>query len=340
MEEKTGAKEAYWHTKARGVGEFDYEKDDFLHRDAKLECTDETLTESQYFSFCMPNERVHGALCFYWYPNIGQLTGGVWAWQGFKPHHLACEIFDWRQHMSDKILTNDLWDYTMTMGYGMRMIKPGKEFHAHYEDKLHQSSCEIHYTAIMEPFVIGSHNHIEQHMKTEGELVMRGRKYPVYGYGVRNRSWGQVRSEAGAPAVPATYISGVFNDNCSFYCSMFDDPADHPEWEGKLIRPIDSCMVNGFWRKDGETLELVDGHKLLIRNPVTLFPERVELKLIDSKGREHKVNGMMQALSSFGMWYNMEVCVCQTRWEGEAMVGYGDTQDIKLGDFMYLNMNK
>ena len=335
---KTVKNDAYWTTQITGVGTFRPE-DDLLHPEAKLTEPDATLTESQYFGLCVPDKNIHGALCLYWYPNIGQITGGVWIWEGFKHRYLTSEIFDWRNHMSDKALTT-LRDYTLVNGYNMRVVEPGKEFHAKYCDPVRNNSFDIRYTAIMAPFMLGSGNHFVQHMRTEGELLLRGKKYHVDGFTVRNRSWGQARSESNQPLTPVTWMSGVYGPEFSFYCSIYDKPEDHVEWNGQLSVPFGNGFCNGFIRINGQTVELAEGRKRMVRNPLTLFPERVELDLVDRNGKRYSMVGTIVAASgNFGMWYNMDVAVCQTRWECNGQTGYGDVQDIKLGDFLYLAAN-
>jgi len=34
-------------------------------------------------------------------------------------------------------------------------------------------------------------------------------------------------------------------------------------------------------------------------------------------------------------WQNMNVYFCQTRWECDGKIGYGDAQDIQMNDFVH-----
>lgn len=315
-------------------------KDDLLHPEAKQAEPGETMSETQYFGLCMPEEGIHGTMNLWCHPNLGCVNAGVWVFQGFKKHHLASEIFDFRMHMSDSVFVNDLNDYTLINGFGVRIIEAGKKFHAHYKDEQRNNSFDIEYTAVMPPFMFSSNKHFEQTMKAEGELVLRGKKYQVHGYTVRDRSWGNLRSEANQALPPMSWMSGVFNDDFSFCCCLFDDPDDHPEWQGRLVAPEGRLFSGGYIRNNGETLPLIGGRKRVIRNLETLFPERVELELVDSRDNRYQVAGTIVAASSFSWWYNTAVALCQCRWKYNGMIGYGDVQDQKWGDFMYLHMNR
>lgn len=327
---------AYWMQHIEGAGHYQ-SKDDLLHPEARNSEPDETLTESQYFGLCVPGANLHGSTNLYYHPNIGNVTGGVWAFSGFKHDCLASEMFDWRNHMSDAALKNDLHDYTLLNGYRVRVIEPGKRFRTFYEDKLRNNRLDLEYTAIMPPYMLASNNHFVQHMRAEGEVVLRGKTHRVNDYTVRNRSWGQARSEASQPLVPLTWMSGVFDAETSFYCSIFDDLKDHQEWQGKLLMHVASPFSNGFIRVKGELTTLVAGYKRVWRNADTLFPERIALRLIDGKGREYDMEGVITAGSAFSQWYNMTVALCQARWQFNGLTGHGDAQDLKWGDLIYLH---
>jgi hypothetical protein len=82
----------------------------------------------------IPEENIHGLGYFWHHPNLGVVTGGIWAFQGIKKHIFECELFDFRDYMSDRFLKNDLNKYQMDNGYGVEVIEPLDRLHMSYKD--------------------------------------------------------------------------------------------------------------------------------------------------------------------------------------------------------------
>lgn len=334
--EKPGA---FYMTRNRGAGSYD-PRHELLHPESKQHISGDTLTETQYFGFNIPEKQIHGLTYCWWHPNLGTVSGGVWAFQGIKPHSLACELFDWRPNMSERALANDLHDYTLDMGLRSRIIEPGKRFHVQYEDASRGNRLDIQFDAVMPVFMFGDNRHFEQTMKTRGELTLRGKTYAVNGYCVRDRSWGALRAEHPEHAPPVTWMSCAFDDDFSFCCSAFDHPELNPEWAGLFEFPAERASIGGYVRRDGETFEIVGCRKRTVHNARTLYPESIRMTLTDSSGREYEITGTIIAACSFTQWQNMSVPLCLARWECNGRVGYGDVQDVQWSDYIYAMLNK
>jgi hypothetical protein len=258
--------------------------DDFLHPEANSKISHDSLTETQYFGICMPEERIHGLMYMWHHPNLKTVSGGVWIWRGIKPLAQECEIYDWRSFMSDSVLSNDLRSFRLDNGYGVEVIEPLKRHHVTYSDPSAGNSVDLEYTAVAPPVLWADGNHFEQTMKVRGAISLRGKAYKVDGYNVRDRSWGRARPEAHMKIPPVIWMTGVFNDDFHFNCTAADDPQLEPDWSGLYPDFTSERSLMGGWvTKDGVLSELVSCRKKTYRNAQTFIPERVEFTMEDAK---------------------------------------------------------
>jgi len=332
-------KKAFWESK--NVGFVTATPDcDFLHPEASLIEPGKSLTETHYLGFSIPEKRIHG-FCYMWYhPNLKTVTGGAWVWQGIKKHNLQSELFDIVTFMGDDFLKNDLHDFKLDNSYHVTTIEPLKRHRIRYEDIARQNSFDIEFEAMMPAMVLSSGMHLEQGMKTRGKLVLRGKEYVVNGYNVRDRSWGQLRSEANQFFPPMAWMTGVFGDDFAFGCTAFDNPETDPDWKGLLEVPGGQTVKGGWIYKDSEITAVISAMKKTTRNPETLFPESVDITIDDAKGRSFKLHGDIIAAGNWRTWHNMESMICLIRWEHEGRVAHGDFQECHWSEYIHLMRGK
>jgi hypothetical protein len=198
--------QAFWHIQYDGFSPTGPE-DDMLHPEQNAEREGDTLTETQYFGFGVPSERIH-ALCYMWHhPNLHVVFGGLFVWQGVKRNNFECEIFDFVTYQSDACLANDLWEYKLANGYHVTTLEPMRRHRARYEDGRRRNLVDVEFEAMMPAVRMKNAMHFEQGMKTKGRLVLGGREYEVDGYTVRDRSWGHLRSEEHKPYPPMAWMN-------------------------------------------------------------------------------------------------------------------------------------
>jgi hypothetical protein len=309
--------------------------DELLHPAVNAGIVGDSLTETQYFGLCMPEERIHGVFYCWHRPNLGIVSGGVWVWQGMKPLALACEMYDWRDCMSDAVLKSDLQTFQLENGYGVTVLEPLKKHRVVYRDAARGNAVDLEYEALAPPVVFGDGTHLEQGMRVRGDLQLAGKCYKVNCYNIRDRSWGKLRPEAHAPIPAVSWLTGVFNDRFFFNCTAFDHPDLNPCWKGAFPGfCADRVLIAGWIHKDGELSEIVECRKRTVYNPATLIPETIEMTVRDSRGRCYVFRGEILAASTRAMWPNMNVALCMTRWECSGLIGHGDAQDIQSHDFV------
>ncbi|MGH9036263.1 MAG: DUF7064 domain-containing protein [Acidimicrobiia bacterium] len=325
----------FMNPQAAGFGPYT-EADDLLHREMNSEVSDPSLTETQFLGFSVPEAGIH-ALNYLWvHPNRELLTGGVWVWQGIKRSQLSAELFDMRQFMDDEpIRKGDLIDYELPMGYRVKVLQPLEKIHIAYDDPSRDNAFDVTLTAVMPPAMIASGKHFDQAMRTEGQVVLRGRRHQVDGYTVRDRSWAEVRPEDPRPVPPIHWVTGVFSDDFAFNMMGVDDPSTGPVWQEAFPQGGALTAINRGWVwRDGELAGLESTSLATRWNRDTGYPVAHTLQITDTKGRELSLNGTITASCSWAPWSNANMLISLCRWEYEGRTAWGDSQTATWTDFV------
>ena len=322
----------FFLTRSEGFGSCSA-RDDFLHPEASAKQPGDSLHESQYFGLSVPEHAIHGLLYCWHHPNLKVVSGGAWVWQGIKKHHLACELFDMRSFMSDKVIEGDLHDYTFENSYRVQVLEPMQRLRARYSDPARGNAFDVEYTALAPGVMHHNGLHFEQGMRVQGELLLDNRRYDVDSYTVRDRSWGALRPEAHVKMAPMSWLTGVFDQNFFFNITGFDHPDLNPDSKGFLDLPADSVLKAGWIYRDGKLVDVIECRKITQREPERLFPEWVKMDLVDSQGRRYSLKGTVIAASNWSPCLNRDSTICLVRWECDGRVGYGDLQDAKWHDY-------
>jgi hypothetical protein len=181
-----------------------------------------------------------------------------------------------------------------------------------------------------------NNKHFEQICRSQGQLELRGKSYTIDSFCVRDRSWGELRPENPYPLPPYTWMTAIFPSVQLYWqASGHDDPARLPEWLGKFDVPADQLLKDGWLRRDGELVRLQSMSKLTTRDPVTRRPLSHRLDLVDAHGRRYEIHGEVTASVPWQAWPNMICHTCLTQWHWNGHVGFGDTQEVQWGDYVF-----
>jgi hypothetical protein len=232
------------------------------------------------------------------------------------------------------VLAGDLHRFELPNGYWAQVVTPLECLRIGYRDEQCGNAFEIEFEALAEPMVLETGFHLEQPMRARGALTLRGTEYVVDGYNVRDRSWGQLRSQAHVYAPPMGWMTAVFGDDLMFGATAFDSEDRDPEWKGAMSLPGGDALRGGWIRRDGEYRPVVSASKRTFRNEDTLFPEAVELTVADAAGFSMELRGTVTAASDWRAWNNMNSVICLVRWELGGRVGYGDLQEVQFQDYI------
>lgn len=318
---------------AMGFGDYD-DADELLHPAMNAPVTHYACTETQYFGFSVPEERIHGLGYFWHHPRLGVISGGVACWQGIKHKHLAAELYDMRMFMSDSPVKDGLRHYKTDVGYQVDVDDPFKAMRLQYRDEKRNNALDIRYTALAAPAMLPSRKHFEQPMKTAGSITLNGKTYPVSGYNVRDRSWGEARTEEAMPVPPVVWLTGVFNDEFSFNALLMDDPTRSPDWASIYDIKPEQALRGGWIRHEGRYSRIVKASQVTKRDPVFLHPVAHEVDVEDEHGRRYELRGTILASCPAGYWPNANIYVALVKWECLGLTGWGDSQECQWTDFV------
>ncbi|ORA07519.1 DUF7064 domain-containing protein [Mycobacterium arosiense] len=326
--------QAFWETK--NVSFLTATPDcDLLHPQFKELNHSPTLTETHYFGFSVPEENIHAMNYLWHHPNLGVVSGGAWVWQGIKSHALQSELFNWTSFTDEEMLANDLWDYRFDNGYHVQTIEPLKRHRLRYVDDARQNAFDIETEALMQPMLLATGLHFEQAMRARGELTLRGKTYRVDCAHVRDRSWGQGRSEQHATMPPITWMTGVFSDTFMFACLAHDHPDLNPDWKGHLEIPGGDPTKGGWIYRDDTLIPIVATRNRVHHDYTTLVPTTVEMVMTDATGRHYELHGEVISANHFPAWLNVDTWICLTRWEYDGHVCHGDLQQMQWHDYIH-----
>lgn len=289
-------------------------------------------TETNMFGFNIPEHDIDCLVYLWHHPALGVTSGGVTIWKGIKQIHVEAEAFDFRSAMP---MPDDPTDATYPNGLTVRMVRPQEEFEVHWRHPSEDSRFTLRLTAAMPPAVRYSGNHLTQMMRTAGELVLEGERYPIDGLFTRDRSWREHRSEAPMDLPPLGWMVGTFTGDFAFHVVGFESADRHPEWTARYPDlTADKSTLWGYVRQDGRTLGVDRATLHVDRGPDGLVPERLELEIFPEGAKMLHVIGELRGLLPQPIWPNMFVYFAFMRWHCDGQVGYGDLQQVTYGPHM------
>lgn len=308
-------------------------EDELLHPERNALVQADSLTETQYFGFSVPEAGIHSFNYLWHHPNLHVLSGVTWVWSGIKLNAVSAELCDIRTYMNDSALKDDLHEYRLDSGYGVKILEPLRRFHLSYADPVRDNAIDLIYEAIAEPVMFGDGNHFEQPMHVKGELVLRGQRHAVDCFNVRDRSWGKPRPETNQTMPPISWMTGIFHRGLAFNCTVCDQASSNPELSGAFALPDAKTLFGGWIQRDGTLGRVMQARKRVERSPGALLPMRIDLQLRDEHGRVLDLRGELIASCPWQSWGNTISNISMMRWECEGHVAYGDCQEALWNDY-------
>lgn len=293
--------------------------DDRFHPPAS---NDPWWSETCWFSFAHPRERLSG--CFYplFRPNqgIGSLAVSVWDAGAHEPWRSLYHRANWHLPLPAAGL-----ERLELAGLRYEVLEPLRRYRVTYQDGT-RLSAELEYEGLIPAHEAGirdGHGHIDQPCRVRGEIVLGGRRIAIDHPDMRDRSWSVRRDDR---ATRAAYSYGIAGARDSFLAMSFASPGLGGRGD---IQPI----ISGFLVRDAEKSPLVAGTRTLERDPGSPWPARLLIEARDALGRDLRASGVTvnrfahQATPAMFAWMSL------TRWDfaGES---YGQDQDIWSPDLL------
>jgi hypothetical protein len=317
--------------------------------------TDPYETETNWWSFNIPERKIGCWLHAPYYPNRNTLTWRVFVWddRAWDIGHLAY----YRKVEEVAMPTDpDLRDITFPGGgYRLQMLEPLMKYALSYADDERKFALEFTHTGTHLPrrFTPGEPPfmqtpHLDQLGHVEGVLTLDGERIPIDSYSVRDRTWGprggpyatsriahgadtsrvlnpggprwrEIERERGRGRIE--YIFGHCGPDTGFLGFVRTQEGDANGW---------SPMNAGWLLRDGVFghLDKTKSRMLNFRDPLTGWSDHMQVMLGDDRGRTMEVEGLaVSRMSETGYAVNSLM-----HWEFDGKVGWGEDQDVFLPD--------
>jgi hypothetical protein len=308
--------------------------DERLHPEASI--PGDSLTETWAYMWYIPEERISSMIHLWVHPNLNVVTAGIAVWRGHKQSMISCELVDIPVFTSAAGL-GDGMDMTFASGLRVTIEEPFKRMRIRYEDRTRGNALDLTVTDFSPPAMRSAGKHFDQAIRTRGSLTLRGTPYKIDGYGMRDRSWGQLRTEVNVPAPPFTWMTGTFpRSGFSWHVAANDDPALNPDWLGMFDIPRDHLVHDTWLYRDGVLSRPKHVSSITTRDPQTLRPLTHRVQFVDRDRRAYDIRGKVLASVPWNAWLNMSCFICLTEWSLDGEIGYGDTQEVQWSDYVHV----
>jgi hypothetical protein len=272
-------------------------------------------TETCWFTFAVPQQRLSGQLYPFFRPNQGVCSAGAFFWDetGSMPWNCLYAKNFWHLPMPE----GDLTDCRIANGIHYRCLEPLSKYELQYVDP-DDGEVEVNLTfeAICPPnYLAGSH--LDQPGRYTGSVRLKDQEIAVNSFGMRDRSWG-VRSQFGT----GLHSSGPGHGGYS-YATASESQAFH----AITMDFGDGCVaIHGFLLRDGEYAKLASGRREVLERKEG-YPTRVRLEATDELGRELQAAG--RCVNRFGIHLNPNLFTwnCLTEWQFGSVSGWGEDHD-------------
>jgi hypothetical protein len=317
------AENVEWTTSTAEVGFGPWTDDDeFLHGTGP---EGDSLTETWFWGFNIPRHAINCYLYCWVHPNLDVVSAGVIIYRRITPHHLCSELVDFPAYLKASAVVGDGSRIAVPNGLTITVLEPMRHILLEYRDTLRDTLFNVHLRALSEPIMRSNGLHFEQIMHAEGELVLRGERFPVDGHVVRDRSWGELRPEAHNPGPPYNWVTAVAEDGTfAFNLGSIDDP---------VAQAAENFRDGWLWR-DGVAARLQPRPKTVAREGVLGRPARYEADVLDLRGRSLAAHGEVVASVPWSGWHNMMAHLGLVRWSTADATAWGETQDCQWNDQM------
>jgi hypothetical protein len=268
--------------------------------------------ESSWWSFYVP-ERNLGAWIYHWVrPNQSTQGGGCWLYDDTTSSHLEVPYYACYENQPyDGEL--DLRAVAFPSGCSMEMLEPLQRYRLGFADR-DLIAFDLEFDATMPPWTVAE-GHFDQMMHVTGELVLHGETIALDSIAMRDRSW--------SPR-PERWKDGHIG-----YCSAGTTDVAFLVNSAAGMRSETTDRVRaGFLLRDGQRAAIVDGARVLERDPDHGYLQRITVEADDAAGRRLRAHG--EARSRMAMPIPGVHGVCWTtlvHWTIDGVDAWGDDQD-------------
>ncbi len=314
-------------------------------------------TETNWWSWNVPERKIGGWIHTPRYPNRGDGPGGSVTWRIFvwDPRGYDVARMAYYKKVEDQPMPADpdLRDITFPGGgYSLKMLEPGMKYHLNYADPERQFALDFVFTGAHPPrrFEPGEPPfiqtpHYDQLGHVQGTMVLDGETIALDCWSVRDRTWGprggpyaQSRKQSYASDLDRVKHPGgarwreIERERGRGRIQYIFGHADGDSGFLGFIRPQDgsadgwSPMNGGYLLREGiyGSLDPAASRTRVFRDPVTGWASHMQVELADQLGRTMTIEGMaVSRMSEHGYGTNQLF-----RWDFDGKIGWGEDQDV------------
>jgi len=272
--------------------------------------------ESAWFSFSIPDRKIHGFVQYYFRPNMGMLNGGPVMWDPSGTFSWNCLYYNW-SHLQAMPKGAQKFDMTARNSLSVKVIEPLTRYAIRYDNE--GFAMDLEWVAIGPVHELKTGNpgqqatakfHIEQPGRMRGTICRDGEEFAVDCFSMRDASYGA-----------RDYLSLASG---GYFWGIAGDSAFHAIAVGEGTR---QKAIGGFIWKDGEMASLVSG----IRN-ITEYgrygPRRIVFEAMDTLDRSMTATGRIDDGLIFTGYTDHTVVWSLVEWDWDGVTHTGDNQEF------------
>ncbi|MGR8949866.1 MAG: DUF7065 domain-containing protein [Gammaproteobacteria bacterium] len=290
------------------------EADDHFHFD--LLGDDWWATETSWFSFHDADRKLGGWFYSMFRPNIGTVAGGAWIWDDSA--HLPWEVPYCANYSALELLPDtNLTNCELPTGVSIQALEPGQRYAIGFNDG-ERLQADLDFVGIMPPepltgtnSTFGKASHFDQLGRVSGKLCLHGEEIEINCLSMRDRSWG--RRPENRPR-QAAYVTAAAENEDGFLAVTGTTPEADP-------------ISFGFLRQAGETLKLIEGERIVIRDPVEGWVQEVRINARAENGASIDAVGVPESRIIINRHTFIDINSL-IRWNFNGIEAWGEDQDM------------
>jgi hypothetical protein len=285
--------------------------------------------ETNPFLFNIPEARISGSLYTVTRPVLGVCMSDVTVCDRIAVSWEEQCYIDNQQHLP---CPQTLADYSLPNGLHVIAHQPLVRYSATYAG-IDDTRIALEFRALMPPYDMNDPDmdplagqrlergwseafggHFEITGRVTGELVLRGRRYPIDCIDTLDRSWGPRQERDNASVV---WLHGSFGERLTVHVLAAFDPVRSAE-----LGPL----ISGYVLEDGAVygLTAVQGRS----ERQGLCPMSTLVRATDRRGKVFEMTGAAINAAPWAPYPSVVYAQCLMRWNCGGEIGYGVQQDV------------
>ncbi|MEJ5976974.1 hypothetical protein WG901_10040 [Novosphingobium sp. PS1R-30] len=276
--------------------------------------------ESVWFSFSIPERRIHGMLQYYFRPNMGMLNGGPCMWDASGTYQWNALYYNWA-HLQGMPAGAQKFDMQARNSLKVKMLEPLKRYKIDYDkegfemDLVWEAIGPCHELKTGDPGQQSTAKfHIEQPGRMTGTVRRHGEDFAIDCFSMRDTSYGAREYESLATG---GYFWGI-SENSSFHALCMTS-------EGLYGR--EAKCIGGYIMQDGEMASLVSGQRSVLEFG-EFGPSKVAFTGTDTLGRSMTATGTVDPGLIFTGYTDHSVVWSLAEWDWNGVKHWGDNQEF------------